>query len=140
MYVYKLNRTIAGVCHSQLIFFTHPLILKIIDSFGILMPRRFHTVPDLWIWWRIDWVIQGWRQSSISKESVKTWREVKFWNALKCLRPWIFHPKLHQLNHVEGVSKSSWWADSETVIGSSIWPRFHGENIRNILLQTNWET
>ena len=43
------------------------------------------TDPYLWIWWRIDWDIQGWRQGFISVESVKSWRAVSFWNAINCL-------------------------------------------------------
>ena len=42
----------------------------------------------------------------------------------------------NQIKHVGGVLESSWRADSKTVIGSPIWPRIHGENMENVLLQT----
>ena len=56
------------------------LILHQIQRSGSVLESSwqadFKTDPDLWIWWRIDWDIQGWRQGSISKKSVKSCREV----------------------------------------------------------------
>ena len=92
------------------------------DSFEICSSWGFPNNPymfDLMKFWlsylrlkrqlKINWDIQGWRHSSISKVSVKSWR---------------------------GVSESSWWAYFKTVIGCPIWPRIHGENIGNVVLQT----
>ena len=94
------------------------------------------TVPDLWIWWRIDWVIQGWRQSSISKESIKV-KEKLIFEMLSI----VFNLKYLSQNFIkfkdQGQFGNNPHDDSKTVIGSPIWPKNHGENIGNILLQTN---
>ena len=41
-----------------------------------------------------------------------------------CLEPQISQPKLGQIGHVEGVLKTSRPADSKSVPGFKIWPRF----------------
>ena len=40
------------------------------------------------------------------------------------------------MKHVEDILESSGQAYFKTVIGCPIWPRIHGENMGNVLLQT----
>ena len=55
------------------------LILHQIQRSGSVLEDASHdfkTDPGLWILCSIDWNIQGWRHSSISQESLKSWRGV----------------------------------------------------------------
>ena len=57
----------------------------------------FKSVPDLWICWRIDWDNWQW----------KRWRQNQFLKNINCFQLQISQPKLHQIEHVGGVSESS---------------------------------
>ena len=61
------------------------------------------------------------------------WKDVKFWNVIKCVKLQITQPKLHQIKDIGGVLESSGRADFKTVIGIPIWPRFDREN-----KETSW--
>ena len=52
---------------------------------------------------------------------------------IKCVKLQITQPKLHQIKDIGGVLESSGCADSKTVIGIPIWPRFDREN-----KETSW--
>jgi len=66
----------------------------------------------------------------------KRWRRNYFLKNINCLQPQISQPKLHQIEHVGGVSESSWIADSKTVTGFQIWWGFHWENVEKLLSQS----
>ena len=66
----------------------------------------------------------------------KSCDEIKFWSGINCLNHQISQPKLHQIEHVGDVLKSSWQADFKTVIGFQIWWGFHIEKGQKPLSQS----
>ena len=103
--------------------------MKINDKFWISMISSFLNCPwflNLTKKWlrnqRFDTIFFQWK-----------WRDVMFWTVIKCVKLQITQPKLHQINDIGGVLESSGRADSKTVIGIPIWPRFDREN-----KETSW--
>ena len=103
--------------------------MKINDKFWISMISSFLNCPwflNLKKKWlrnqRFDTILSQWK-----------WKDVKFWNVIKCVKLQITQPKLHQIKDIGGVLESSGRADSKTVIGIPIWPRFDREN-----KETSW--
>ena len=89
------------------------------------------TVPDLWIWWRIDWVIQGWRQSSISKESIKV-KEKLIFEMLSI----VFNLKYLSQNFIKFKDQGQFWnPHDEQIPKLSLGVQFDQE-----IMEKTWET
>ena len=89
------------------------------------------TVPDLWIWWRIDWVIQGWRQSSISKESIKVEEKLIF-EMLSI----VFNLKYLSQNFIKFKDQGQFWnPHDEQIPKLSLGVQFDQE-----IMEKTWET
>ena len=89
------------------------------------------TVPDLWIWWRIDWVIQGWRQSSIFKESIKVEEKLIF-EMLSI----VFNLKYLSQNFIKFKDQGQFWNHHDEQIPKlSLGVQFDQE-----IMEKTWET
>ena len=107
--------------------------LKINDKFWILMKSRCSNCP-----WFLNLIKKWLRNQRLQTILFQFWwKDVNFWNETKCAKPSISQPILHQIQHSGGVSESSGQADSKTVIGIPIWPRFDRENKETFCLFSN---
>ena len=98
--------------------------------------ERTDTSPTSSIWWSYDWNVlfsKTDQNCSSGTHSITG----KFLLKISCGKPWISQPNLHQIQLSGTVSESSGRADSKTVIGFQIWPRFEG--VIEVSLGDNWK-